>query len=126
MNKFSSTWKSSVQPRKQRKYRYNAPLHTKHKLLGAHLSEELRKKYSKRSVAVKKDDKVKVMRGQFKGIIGKIDRVDLKRSRVYVRGVEVTKKDGTKAFYPIHPSNLMILELNLGDKRRTEILKRNV
>ena len=122
--KFSGSWKSSKQPRKQRKYRANAPLHVKHKLMGAHLSAELRKKHGKRAMGVRKEDKVKVMRGQFKGHVGKVDRVDVKREKVYVRGVEITKKDGTKAFMPIHASNLMIIELSLGDKKRAEALKR--
>ena len=122
--KFSSSWRASKQPRKQRKYRANAPLHVKHKLMGAHISAELRKKYNKRAIAVRKEDKVKVMRGQFRGHVGKVDKVDVKREKVYVRGVEITKKDGTKAFLPIHPSNLMILELDLKDKKRVEVLKR--
>lgn len=121
---FSTSWKSSKQPRKQRKYRAKAPLHIKQKLMGAHLSAELRKKHSKRAVSIRKDDKVKVMRGQFKGHVGKVDRVDMKRERVYVRGVEISKKDGTKAFLPVHPSNLMITELNLSDKKRADALKR--
>ena len=54
---------------------------------------------------------------------GKIDRVDLKKTKTYVTGIEIAKKDGTKAFYPIHPSNLIITELNLDDKRRLKRLK---
>ena len=123
-NKFSSAWRSSKKPRKQRKYRSNAPLHIKHKFMGAHLSAELRKKYNKRTIPVRREDKIKVMRGQFKGHVGKVDRIDTKRERIYVRGIEITKKDGTKVFLPIHPSNLMILELNLNDKKRVEALNR--
>ena len=125
MKKFSTEWKSSKQPGKQRKFRLNAPLHIKHKFMGAHLSAALRKKHGKRAVAIRREDKVKVLRGQFKGHVGKVDRVDVKKTKVYVRGVEITKKDGTKAFYPIHPSNLMIMELNLSDKRRVAALKRS-
>lgn len=124
MKKFSSSWIASKKPKKQRKYRANAPLHIKHKFMGAHLAEELRKKHGKRAIPVRRDDKVKVMRGQFKGHTGKVDRIDMKRERVFVRGVELKKKDGTKAFLPIHPSNLMIVELNLADKKRVEVLKR--
>lgn len=116
--KFSTSWKSSKKPKKQRKYRYNAPLHIKQKFMGCHLSKELRKKHGKRSVPVRKGDKVKVLRGQFKGTIGKVDRVDLKKTRVYVTGIERTKKEGTKSFYPIHPSNIIIIDLNLDDKKR--------
>ncbi len=122
--KFSSTWKASKQKRKQNLFRTRAPLHIKHKFLGAHLSKELRKKHGKRAVAVRKNDKVTIMRGQYKGHVGKVERVDSKRTKVYVRGAETTKKDGTKAFYPIHPSKLMIIELDSSDKKRSEAIKR--
>lgn len=122
--KFSSSWKRSVQPRKQRKYRYNAPLHIKQKFISAHLSKDLRKKHNKRNIGIRKGDKVKVMRGQFKKKEGKVDQVSLKKTQVYVEGVEITKKDGTKTRYPIHPSNLMIIELNMDDKMRQKILER--
>ncbi len=121
---FSYSWKASSQPRKQRKDRPNAPLHLQHKSMASHLSPELRKKHGKRAITVRKEDRVKIMRGQFKGTSSKVERVDIKRARVYVKGAEVTKKDGSKAFYPLHPSNLMILELNLSDKKRVNILNR--
>jgi len=122
--KFSIKWKSSKQPRKQRKYRYNAPLHILHKLMASHLSKELIKKYKKRSIVIRKGDKVKIVRGQFYGKTGKIERVDLKGQRVYVEGIQVVSKTGNKSFYPIHPSNLIILELNLSDKIRKAKLER--
>ncbi len=122
--KFSLSWKSSKQPRKKRKYAYNAPLHIKHKLLASHLSKELRKKYKKRALPVRKGDKVKVSTGQFSGKEGKISKVMLKKTRVYVEGIEMIKKDGTKVFYPLHPSNLIITDINLDDKRRREVLER--
>ena len=123
-NKFSSSWGRSTQPRKQRKYRYNAPLHIKQKFMRAHLSKELRKKYSKRNFSLRKGDNVKVMRGQFKNKQGKIEKVNLKKTIVYITGIEVTKRDGTKALFPIHPSNLMITELNMDDKIRQQMLER--
>ncbi len=122
--KFSISWKSSKQPRKQRKYRYNAPLHIKQKFIHCHLSKELRKKHNKRSIGLHKGDKVKILRGKFKNHTGSVEEIDLKKSRVYVQGVEITKKDGTKTRQPLDPSNLMIIELNLDDKIRQKILTR--
>ena len=69
---FSTSWIGSKQPRKQRKYRHNAPLHIKSKMMGSHLSKELRKKYGTRSVRIRKGDEVKIMIGKFKGKTGKI------------------------------------------------------
>ena len=122
--KWSKSWKSSKQPRKQRKYRYNSPLHIKHKFVSSHLSKELREKYKRRALPARKGDKVKISRGEFKGKSGKIDHLNVKREKVYVEGITVTKRDGTKVIRPINPSNLIILELNLDDKMRQKIIKR--
>ncbi len=116
--KFSTHWKSSVQPRKQRKYRYNAPLHVRQKFLHVHLSPELRAKYGTRAVQVRKGDKAKVLRGKFKKQEGKVERVNLKRERVFVSGMEYTKKDGAKVPVGFNPSNLMITVADVSDKRR--------
>ncbi len=124
MKQFSKSWKSSKKPRKQRKYLYNAPLHIRKNFLSANLSKELRKKYSIRSLSLRKGDKVKVMRGQFKKHNGSIVDVDRKNIKVYIDGCQVVKKDGTKVNVPIHPSNLQIIELNLDDKKRRRILER--
>ena len=55
---------TSSQPRKQRKYRYNAPLHVKGKNLRAHLSEELIKEHNVKTLRVIEGDTVKVHEGR--------------------------------------------------------------
>tara|TARA_Y100000031_G_C7852984_1_gene218408 strand:- start:71 stop:445 length:375 start_codon:yes stop_codon:yes gene_type:complete len=117
---YSSHWKASKQPRKQRKYRANAPLHIQQRFLAAHVEKTLAKKHEKRTLGVRKGDTVKIMRGQFKGKTGKILRVDTKNTRVYLEGLEVPKRDGTKAFPGVHVSNLLITELQLDDKKRLQ------
>ena len=124
MKKFSKHWKGSKKPKKQRKYIYNAPLHIRSKLISTNLSKELRKKYGMRNISVRKGDKVKIVRGQFKNKVGKIERVDLGKLRAYVEGIEMIRKDGTKSLFPIHPSNLMIIEMNLDDKKRLKRIKK--
>ncbi len=126
MKDFSSSWKSSKKASKQRKYLHNAPLHKRRKFMSAHLSKELIKKYKKRNFPVRKGDKVKVMIGQFRKKSGEITVVDLKKLKVYIDNIYVTKKDGTKSFYPVHPSNLLITELKLDDKERKKALERGV
>ncbi len=69
---------------------------------------------------VKKGDKVKVMRGQFRGREGKVEKVNLKHQSVFVSGLDYIKKDGSKVPLSFHPSNLMLMELDLSDKRRKE------
>ncbi len=116
--KFSTKWKASKQPRKQRKYIANAPLHIKKKFVSVNLSKELRKKHGKRNISVRKGDNVKVLRGKFKGKKGKISKVNLKTSKVNMEGVQVKKQDGSKVDINLQPSNLQIIELNLEDRKR--------
>ena len=122
--KFSIKWKKSKKPKKQRLYRSRAPLHIKQKFVAAHLSKELRKKYYTRSLALKRGDKVKILRGQFKGKSGSVDEIDLKSEKVMINGIEIAKKDGSKTRYPINVSNLMITDLKLDDKMRQKIIDR--
>jgi len=123
---FSTHWKASRQPRKQRKYKARAPLHIQHKLVNANLSKELRKKYKRRSFPLRKGDSVKIMRGSFKGKTGKVEKVEVKRARASIEKIQRAKKDGTKVevFFPV--SNLQIKELQLEDKERTKALERNI
>lgn len=116
--KFSKAWVASKQPRKQRKYRRNAPLHIVSNFLNVHLSKELRKKYLRRAIRVRKGDTVKILRGQFKKKNGKVVDVSMIRRKVFVEGIQQIRKDGTKSFYPLEPSNLMIISLDLDDKKR--------
>lgn len=117
MKDFTTAWKSSKQPRKQRKYRYNAPMHLQGRFLSAHLSKDLRKKHNTRSLRVRKGDKVKVLVGNFKGKSGKVEKVDVNKSQVFITGIDVEKKDGSKSMVPINASNLIIEEL-VADKKR--------
>jgi large subunit ribosomal protein L24 len=124
MKDWNASWKASKQPRKQRKYRATAPLHVQQKFLSAHLSKELRDKHKLRNIVLRSGDKIKVMRGQFKGHTGKVEDVDTKLGKVTVAGAEITKKDGNKVKRWFQASNLMITELKIDDKKRNNILER--
>ena len=108
----------SIQPRKQRKALYTAPLHIRRKLMSANLSKDLRADIGKRSLPIRVGDKVHVVRGDFKGHEGKVESIDAKRYKVTVEGVTLSKPDGNAVMLPIHPSNLMIIEADLKDERR--------
>lgn len=118
MKSFSKSWKSSKKPKKQRKFLYNAPLHIKSHFLRVTLSKELRERYKRRNLRVVVGDKVKILRGDYKGKIGKVSKVDVKHSKVYIDNVKVENIDGSLTQKALHPSNLMIIELNLKDSRR--------
>lgn len=125
MKKWNKCWKASKKPRKQRKYVFNLPLHIRKTLLATLLSKELRKKHNRRNLPVRVGDKVKILRGQFKKKTGKITKVELKDLKIHIEGIENIKKDGSKVPYPVYPSNVMITELNLDDRKRQKVLERN-
>ena len=120
MREFSLSWKSSKNPKKQRKYRHEAPLHLRRKMMRVHLAKDLSIKHKIRNIGIRKGDKVRIIKGDFKKAEGKVERVDAKNYRLFVAGIERAKKDGTKALVPIAPSNMIIIDLDTEDKRRLE------
>lgn len=122
--KWSRKWKSSVQPRKQRKFRINAPMHVRHKFMAAHLSPDLRRQFGKRSIPVRKGDDIRVMKGGFREQTGTVEKVNMKKIKVYVGGINTKKVDGSEVLVALEPSNLMITKLNLDDKMRQRVFDR--
>ena len=116
--KFYNKWKASRQPKKQRKYLANAPLHIKRKFLSVNLSKDLRKKFGKRNLPLRKGDVVKIKKGKFKGKQGKIIEIRIKKEKIIVEGIQIKKRDGSKVNVKLRPQNLQIIELNTEDKKR--------
>ena len=97
---------------------YRATFHTRSKQLGSPLSEELRKRYGKRSIRVIEGDTIKIVRGEFKGVDGKIAKVSTQKNSVSIEGVKKEKTKGDKFDIYIHTSNLVVTGLNTDDKWR--------
>ncbi|MFB5604931.1 MAG: 50S ribosomal protein L24 [Nitrosarchaeum sp.] len=97
---------------------YRATFHTKSKQLGSQLSDDLRKKYGKKSIRVIEGDSIKIVRGEFKGVDGKISKVSTMKSSVAIEGVKKEKTKGDKFDVYIHTSNLLVTGLNTDDKWR--------
>jgi large subunit ribosomal protein L24 len=118
------TLKPVTKPSKQRKMLYQAPDHIRYKLFTAPLSPELRTSHGVKALPVRSGDTVRIKRGDHKDFEGKITRIDRGEYRVYVEGLTREKVDGTAIFIPVHPSKVMITNLNLDDKWRKKILER--
>ena len=116
--------KPVTKPTKQRKLLYQAPDHIRYKHFAAALSSKLKAAQGFNALPVRSGDTVKIMRGDHKGFEGKITRVDRQKYRIFVEGLTSEKVDGTAVFVPIHPSKVMITNLNLEDKWRKAILER--
>ncbi len=89
-------------------------------LLHIHISKDLKKrmKAKKRSLLVRKGDRVRVMRGTFDGKEGKVLRVNYGRAVVFVEGISMKNAKGTEIPMPLQPSNLLLLDVNMSDGRK--------
>ena len=99
-------------------------MHKRQKYMHSHLSKALREELKKRNAQVRKGDTVKVMRGDHAGTEGEVEDVDIKRCTIKVAGVSNYRSDGTEVPRTIHPSNVMIVKLDMEDTEREKIFAR--
>ncbi|EHK01987.1 50S ribosomal protein L24P [Candidatus Haloredivivus sp. G17] len=117
---WSREWNSSTNPTKQRKYRENAPMHVKDKLVSANLNETLREELGTRNLPVKIGDRAEVMRGDERGAEGIISNIDREEEKLYINNLDRQKTDGTVKEIALRPSNVQLQALNLEDPDRIE------
>ncbi len=117
---------NSIQPRKQRKARYTAPLHARKHLMHVHISKELRAKLgiTRRSIQIHKGDKVRLRIGSETGKIGAVMRADYHKLRLYIEGFVNKTARGVEKLKPIQPANVEIVDGDFANKDRAEILAR--
>jgi len=114
-----------MKPSKMRnKQIYRALNQVANKQISAPLSKDLRKKYSRRSVRIMVDDTAKVIRGEYKGITGKVSKISTNNSSIAIEGNKKEKLKGDKIDVYIHSSNVVITSLNTDDKWRIKILEK--
>ena len=81
--------------RKSRKAHFTAPSSERRKIMSASLSQELKKQHNCRSIPVRKEDEVRIVRGSFKGKEGKVVQVYRKKWVIHVDKVTRDKVNGT-------------------------------
>ena len=96
----------------------SAPKHIRDKSICSTLTEDLREQYNRRSIRVIKGDTVRVMRGEYTGIEGKVEKVNTRRGTLSIEGVQREKVRGGNVKVQIHSSNVRVSGLNLDDKYR--------
>jgi len=107
--------------RKCRKAHFSAPSNLRYKLLSANLSKDLRAKYNVKSMPVRREDEVMVVRGNYKDSKGKVNTVYRKRWCIYIDKVTETKQNGASIKIPVDPSNVVITKLKLTPDRQNLI-----
>ncbi|KAI9098151.1 60S ribosomal protein L26 [Phlyctochytrium arcticum] len=121
MAKISTNVSSSR--RKSRKAHFSAPSSERRKIMSASLDKELREKYNCRSIPIRADDEVKIVRGTYNGREGKVTTVYRKKWCIYIEKVTRDKVNGASVMIPIHPSKVVVTKLKL-DKDRRNLLER--
>jgi large subunit ribosomal protein L24 len=99
----------------------------KHKLdkhIRSPISENLRSEYNKRNARVIKGDTVKVLRGEYKNVEGKVEKVKTGRSTLFIEGIQREASKGGKVKVQIHSSNVIITSFNLHDKNRSNVIRK--
>jgi large subunit ribosomal protein L24 len=106
----------------------NTTLNIKKHLLDKHirstLSDNLRKEYNKSNARVIKGDTVKVLRGEYKNVEGKVEKVKTGRSTLFIEGIQREASKGGKVKVQIHSSNVIITSFNLHDKNRSNVIRK--
>lgn len=98
--------------------------HKRDKFLGANLSENLREQHRRRGMRVIKGDTVRILRGEYVGIEGKVEKVNTERSTLSIEGVQREKIRGGNVKVQIHASNVQIISLNTEDEYRMKGTKK--
>ncbi|NPA22397.1 MAG: 50S ribosomal protein L24 [Candidatus Micrarchaeota archaeon] len=94
--------------RTSRKKFFNTPVHKRKELVRAPVAQEAG--IDKKRDVVKTGDTVRVLRGDHKGKEGKVVKVDRKRVRIYIEGIQRKNSQGKDVYIPIHPSNVIIIK----------------
>src|SRR5438067_10213342 len=104
----------------------HVPKHVRDAMIGSTLVDSLRQQYHTRSARVTKGDTVKVMRGEYSGIEGKVEKVNTKSGTLAIEGVQREKVKGGNVKVQIHASDVIIMSFNLQDTYRQTKLQSNL
>merc|ERR1711933_306332 len=103
-------WRKSVSSsrRKSRKAHFQSTSCERRIIMSAPLSTELRQKHNVRSLPVRKDDEVEVVRGNHKGRQGRILACYRKKFVIHVDKIVREKANGASVPTGVHPSKVQI------------------
>merc|ERR1711879_222456 len=108
-----------------RRNHFQAPSNIRRKLMSAPLSADLRSKYNVRSMPVRKDDVVRVVRGTYKGRDGKIIAAYRKKFVIHIERICRDKANGAQSQIGIDASKVVITSLKLDVDRNAILARKN-
>src|ERR687884_1091626 len=90
---------------------FHFPKHARDAMICSTLTDNLREQYGRRSIRVIKGDTVKVMRGEYSGIEGKVEKVNTKKGTLSIEGIQREKVRGGNVKVQIHASYVFVSTL---------------
>merc|ERR1719199_941731 len=121
--KYSTSVSSSR--RKSRKAHFGADSEKRRKLMVANLSKELQAKYGVRSMPVRVDDEVTVVRGSFRNREGKIVACPRRKFVIHIERVTREKANGATIQVGIDASKCVITKLKMDADRKKVLDRKN-
>ena len=110
-------------PRRQRRSLYLAGPFERRRRMSVPLSRELRRRFHRRSVPVRKGDTVRVLAGSFKGREERVARINRRSYSVTLDNVTLKTADEKLKPLDLRTGRLVITRLNLSDAWRRRALK---
>ncbi|MCI4322067.1 MAG: 50S ribosomal protein L24 [Thermoplasmata archaeon] len=110
-------------PRRQRKALYTATTFERRLRMAVPLSRELRTRYGRRSLPVRKGDTVRVLSGSYRGREERVAKVDRRSYSLTLDNVTGKTADAKLKPLAIRPSHLVLTRLNLSDPWRRRVLR---
>lgn len=86
------------------------------------MSDDLTSRHKVRRIPLRTGDTVRIMRGEFADLVGKVEKVEYSTGRIFVEGMTREKAAGVSSKLPVHSSKVLITNLNLSDKWRSGLL----
>lgn len=99
---------NSKKPRKQRSALQKVKNHQVSKLFTAPIDESLQEIYGIKRIPVRVGDSVRIIKGEFVGIEGKVTSMNKKTRKLIIEEATLQKQSGENYFVPISVSNIII------------------
>src|SRR6266550_3187058 len=91
---------ASAKPSKQRKRLFQAPKHRQRRMLSARLSDDLTARHKVRRIPLRTGDTVRIMRGEFADLVGKVEKVEYSTGRIFVEGMTRRRRPASHQNFP--------------------------
>lgn len=117
------TTTTSRLPRNQRKAVFTATTFERRKRMSVPLSRELRRRFGRRQIPIRKGDTVRILSGSYIGREERVAKINRRSYSVTLDNVTGKTADAKLKPLPVQLNHLLLTKLNLSDPWRRRVLK---